>query len=299
MQSSVPHLKARLQLQQAIMKELIQRQEREKSGSTPSTPSQPLQSSQLSSLVNQTSAQPVSSQSQTVPQIVTQFPTGSTVSKPIMISAVKNSTTTTPSGVQLQNLVQAGQLKSATPNTPTAVSPRVSLPGASPSSSGFVLQPALIQQLNLQLPKNVREQIAKLPPEQQKIVYLTHFKRLQEFRQQQLHAKQNMASSSSGATAASSVTNAQTVRAKQEQLVKAQQVPLVMGNRGTVNPVRKSLPKTQSSLTSSSAVKRETGESSFASMKLVASNSSSSVSTLSPSKGKKSKGKDIALDANE
>lgn len=311
LQSSVPHLKTRLQLQQAIMKELLQRQEREKSGSTPSTPSQlPPPSLQPSSTINQKPVKPVSTQGVSLTQALTQFPTGSTVSKPIVIGAglpVKNATNTTPSGVQPQSMIASvGQSKTvqhvvpqASPSTTTGVSSSPNPTGVTLSASGIVLQPALIQQLSLQLPKNVRDQIAKLPPEQQKMVYLHHFKRLQMLKQQQLQARQNTSSPNAGSNSGgNAVLNAQTVRARQEQLVKEQTAPLIMGNRGIRNSSNRQ-PQTQA-VGANALVNKDASKSTFANMKLVP-GGSQSTSGVSPSKGKKGKGKgkDVALDANE
>ena len=258
------------------MKELLQRQEREKSAPTPSTSSQtpPTQSKEYAPA-------PTPSTTTSQPTVTTQFPAGSTVSKPIVIGAglqVKNSTNTTQT-VQ----VQATQLSVAPPSTASSAGGSLSTnqAGATLSTGGIVLQPALIEQLSSQLPKNVRDQIAKLPPDQQKMVYLHHFKRLQAIRQQLL-SKQKPGPG----MPPSSVSSEQIVRSHQ-QLIKEQQASLTAANRtpGSKGPNSSMVPKT-----------------SFSNMKLVsASTSANSLTGTSPSKGKKSKGKgkDVSMDANE
>ena len=119
-------------------------------------------------------------------------------------------------------------------------------------------------------------------------------------RQQQLQARQNTSSPTNSSTI-NAVPNAQTVRARQEKLIKEQQVPLIMGNRGIKASNRQSLPQTQAvGATNSTLMSKDTGKSSFANMKLVPGGSPSTPG-VSPSKGKKGKGKgkDVALDANE
>ncbi len=239
------------------MKELLQRQEREKSTSTPSTPTQ-------------TTTQSIATTAGTTQSVaVTQFPTGSTITKPILIGAGLPAASTTPSSQPSASHSQAAH--SNTTITTSGGSSSTNQAGAAISAGGgIVLQPALITQLSNQLPKNVQDQIAKLPPDQQKMVYLHHFKRLQMLRQQ-LQSKQK------ASTITSSVSSEQILRA-QERLVKEQQVPLTVSGR---TPPSKT---------------------SFSSLKLVTSNAgTTSLAGLSPFKGKKSKGKgkDHSVDANE
>ncbi len=224
-QNSVPHLKTRLQLQQAIMKELLQRQERDKC--SPSTPTPT------------TTASPV-------------FPAGSTVTKAIVIGE--------PAATKTTSAMSTSTVSST------------STTDSNMSVGSLVLQPALIAQLNSQLPKAVRDQIAKLPPDQQKMVYLHHLKRLQVLRQQ-MQSRQTAPTTSS--------TTVEQIQRAQEQLVKEQQVPLTVTSR-------------------SSASKMPTNKTSFSNLKLMGSSSSiSSSSNVSPSKGKKSKGKGKDLSVDE
>ena len=107
--------------------------------------------------------------------------------------------------------------------------------------------PAMQQQFFNQLPKNIRDQVAKLPVEQQKFVYAHHLRRLQHMKAQ---AQQNGAGptgagdgkqgasvvASSFPTGSTSTTgmvaSPQVVLEKQQQLVKQQQGAFVLGGGG-------------------------------------------------------------------
>ena len=107
--------------------------------------------------------------------------------------------------------------------------------------------PAFQQQFFNQLPKNIRDQVAKLPLEQQKFVYAHHLRRMQHMKMQ---AQQNGSSTtgagdgkqassavassfpSGSATTSSVVASPQLVLQKQQQLVKQQQGAFVIGGVG-------------------------------------------------------------------
>ena len=170
----------------------------------------------------------------------------------------------------------------------------------------------------LGLPKALLEQLAKLPPEQQKFIYMHQYRKMQLLKQSQQQQQQNGTANSAltgrlptvGISLPStSQANAQTIAERQQQLVKEQQVPLIMGGgRGATGilgaagskPLNAALRAPQGSpsgsLTSNNS--KGIGRTGFANMKLVPGSSSSS-SGHSPGKGKgKSKGKDV-VDANE
>ena len=104
---------------------------------------------------------------------------------------------------------------------------KVTVGAVIPNSSAATQMPlqqtfsqATLDGLSVQLPKDIRDKIAKLPKEQQKFVYMHHFRQTQQMQKQQ-------------ATASSKV-----VSEKQQQLVQEQQVPLVVGVAKPGAPLR-------------------------------------------------------------
>lgn len=159
MQDSVPHLKARLQLQQVIMKELLQKIIAEKRNASVAT-------SAPSSFMEASTSQ--------------RF----TVSAPQPVTAVQVAPMATSSAV---GLVASG-------NPAAVAGSKVTMGAAVPNSSSGLLQlpqafsAAALESLSMQLPKVLRDKIVKLPKEQQRFVYMHHLRQLQGHRQPKVAA---------------------------------------------------------------------------------------------------------------
>ena len=309
-QNSVPHLKTRLQLQQAIMKELLQRQAADKQQQNDTT-KQPAQAPSIAA----TSASTAASSSSKLPQLPLTVQGNSVVaSKVPSVSSVHAST----ADVQVTSLQQ--QQKQKTSN----VSDPIIIPATSNSSASIVvgagqLTPALQQQLSTvlnspavqqqvlnQLPKNIREQVAKLPLEQQKFVYAHHLRRLQMLKLQSQQnnssgstASDNQSANKTSATSggaqmfpshstatATVVASPQMVMEKQQQLVKQQQGAFVLGGGKGTFGVGKS--GGQGSAGKASQLLTTGGKTSFVNMKLAPGGQATPSS--SPSKKEKAKG---------
>lgn len=134
-----------------------------------------------------------------------------------------------------------------------------------------------LDNLSLTLPKQLREKIAKLPAEQQKFIYFHQLKQMQQIKEQQQQKKQGVASPK--------------VVEKQNQLVKEQQVPLVLGVKPGV-----------SAQVGGQGVGAERKKSNFATMRLIPGSGGVSESATPPpaapapsgSGRKKGKGKESA-----
>ena len=271
-QNSVPHLKTRLQLQQAIMKELIQRTLAEKksvssSGGTSTTPTPTTTPSSV------TPSPPTSSTGATLDP--------SPLSQSIPVAVATSTVGGTVSTGQAVTAVKVGTVKNSSAATkPTTV------PGSKVTLSNLNSLPApslaTLEQLNQQLPQVLRDKIAKLPPEQQKFVYTHHLRQLhlkeQQFKQQQQANSQNL------------------VNEKQQKLVQEQQVPLVLG---VAKPGGAALRNTSATVSVGVGGTPEIKKSNFASMKIIQTTSSSSSVSVSvppppppPGPKKKGKGKD-------
>jgi hypothetical protein len=221
LQDSVPHLKTRLQLQQVIMKELLQKIIAEKRNANVNSPSTTSESTPPS---NQASG----SQSVTAVQV--------------------------PSPVPASGVVKAA----AIPGSKVTVGAMIPNPAA---SSQLQLPPqafsqAALDNLSVQLPKPLREKIAKLPKEQQRFVYMHHLRQLQQLKEQQKQQQQQKA----GGTAAASP---KVIFEKQRQ---EQQVPLVVGAAKPAAPMR-NVSATVS--VGSSTADTGKGKGNFATMKIV------------------------------
>ena len=305
LQNSVPHLKTRLQLQQAIMKELLHRQAAEKQQQqqqqqqqkdTASVAPQQLHQAKPLTVSNKVTALPLSSTT-TVPTpspspalIQTGQSGGSTVVAKPLSTVTASALAPAPTAVKLQVTkgggggsvaLAAGSSSSttATPGaTPNAKNPII-IPPTSSTSSAIVVgavgggvagsqippsiqqqltavfnSPAFKQQIINHFPKDVRDQVAKLPLEQQKFIYTHHLRQLQHLKQQAQQqnsstaagtsknqtSSNKTASSSSGSgvpmfppnsAAATVVATPQVVLEKQKQLIKQQQGggPFVIG----------------------------------------------------------------------
>lgn len=185
-QESVPHLKARLQLQQVIMKELLQKLIAEKKNSTPASIGGAFSTSQVPS-------------QQTLPS--------GTLNQPVI-------------AVQVGSVPIAAQITGNRGNKPTIISGS----NVSVSNSGSqvhlpqTFSQTAMENLGLQLPKGLRDKIAKLPKEQQKIVYMHQLRQVQQLKEKQ-HQQQQQ----------EGVVGPKHVMEKQRQLVQEQQVPLVVG----------------------------------------------------------------------
>ena len=242
-QNSVPHLKTRLQLQHAIMKELLQRQAAEKQQQQ-ITVARQLPQTQATPLPTTSTPAPSPSPSVGLPQ-TTQGK--SVVSNP---PSMPSTHSTLPAKVQVANT----QLQQA--KVGNTSSDPITIPPTSNASAAIVVRPAQLttalqqqlstalnnpafqQQVFNQLPKNIRDPVAKRPPEQQKFVYAHHLRRLQLLKQQAQQNSSGAASTGGGdnkVTAASGVplfppnpttgvvASPQMVLEKQQQLVKQQQ----------------------------------------------------------------------------
>ena len=281
-QSSVPHLKARLQLQQAIMKELLQRTLSEKKNTsvttTPSTSTVPL-----------TTATTVTTGPLTTGPLTTDPLTSTSTSS---ISASESLTnipkSTTSSAGQLALPQQSSSLPSVrTSSSVVSVSSSgtkpvvigTSVPGLNSNSSSQlipaqVLNPVNLETLSRQLPKELRDQIAKLPRDQQIFVYSHHFKKLQLLKEQQMKQQQQQQQQQQ------QVVSAKVVRERQQKLVQEQQVPLVVGVVKPVTPL-KTAPTNVTDM-------KKAG---FASMKLIPGQVGVTIVNTSPAASGKRKGK--------
>lgn len=136
---------------------------------------------------------------------------------------------------------------------------------------------------SLQLPKVLREKIAKLPKEQQRFVYMHHFRQLQQLKEQQ--QKQQVV------TASPKVN----VLEKQQQLVQEQQVPLVLGvaKPGGVAKSGGAMRGVSALVSVGSGTVDTKGKANFASMKIVP---GAAPSVATPPSRRKGKGKDNGPD---
>ena len=241
-QDSVPHLKTRLQLQQVIMKELLQKiiAEKRNSNSSPA-PSASTGPSETTPPTNQASG-----------------------GQPVTIVQV-------PSPAQATNVKPA-----AIPGSKVTVGAVV--PNSSPSSQ-LQLPPqtfsqAALDNLSVQLPKALRDKIARLPKEQQRFVYMHHLRQLQQLKEQQKQPK---------ATGSPRV-----VLEKQQQLVQEQQVPLVVGVAKPPASIR------NVSATISVGSSTADGKANFATMKIVP--GATVPGGVSPGTKRKGKGKETGPD---
>lgn len=216
-QSSVPHLKTRLQLQQAIMKELIQRTITDKKGATVSSSSSTAASA-TQSTVTTTS---VSAGSATVFSLAqdstSSLTSGAQSSSSSSIPQVVSSTSASPSssGTSLvkvtrgpassvggQNIAKPVVIGASVVSIgKTGPTPILQRPGG---GSGTPVQ--LPENVSVQFPKGIHEHIAKLPAEQQ-LMYIQRILKNPQLMQQ--HQKN--------------------VREKHMKLAQEQQVPLMMG----------------------------------------------------------------------
>ena len=240
-QESVPHLKARLQLQQVIMKELLQKLIAEKKNSTPP----PMGGAQLST------SQGMSQQTLASGVPLSQaLASGATMSQPVM-------------AVQVGSVPTATQLSGNRGNKPTIISgSKVSVSNAnSQVHLPQTFSQTAMENLGLQLPKGLRDKIAKLPKEQQKIVYMHQLRQVQQLKEKQ---QQHGASPKH-------------VMEKQRQLVHEQQVPLVVG-------VTKTGQRNMSATVSVGGDAKS--KSNFATMRIIAGGGSGSPASPSKRKGK-------------
>lgn len=268
-QNSVPHLKTRLQLQQAIMKELIQRIIAEKKNSSTTT------------IATTTPNLPGSHSSSSSSN-------SSTVSVAVSISEPPSNQATPPTSAMGHSVtaVHVGPIASPTISLitgPAAIAgSKVTVGGMVPGSStgqsnAQVFSQVALKNLSLQLPEVLRDKIAKLPPEQQKFVYMHQLRQMQQMQLKEQQLKQR-----------GGVAGPKVVKEKQLQLIHEQQVPLVVG-------VAKGTPGRNSSSTISigTSVVEHKGKSHFATMRIIP--TTPGVSPLLPpasSSKRKGKGKD-------
>ncbi len=274
-QNSVPHLKTRLQLQQVIMKELIQRSLAEKktssggggnvSATTPPSSISPSPSTSSSVTTSSSDPSPLSQPPPTATAVMAAVPSSITIGgqavTAVKVGTVKNSSAAKPATVPGSNVT----LSNLIPNAANQSGPSL----------------AALEQLNQQLPKVLRDKIAKLPPEQQKFVYTHHLKQLHQMKEKQLQQQGG---------------GANFVKERQQQLVQEQQVPLVMGvakpsGGGGASALRNSSATVSVGVGGTPEIKKAA----FASMKIIPTStstaSSSSLGPLPPSHGSKRKGK--------
>lgn len=254
LQDSVPHLKTRLQLQQVIMKELLQKIIAEKRNTNAHPFSLPPSSTAAASVSLQTSQ------------------SGSTAIAPQPVTAVQVTTS------------NAGPT-SGGPNKPvTVVGSKVTVGSMMLPNSASQLQllpqtfsPAALESLSMQLPKPLRDKITKLPQEQQKFVYLHHLRQLQQLKEQQ----------SKQLPLPQLQPSLKVISEKQRQLVQEQQIPLVVG---VAKPGGRGVSATVS--VGSSTTEMMKGKSNFATMKILPGGSSLGVPKRR-GKGKDSGGVDM------
>lgn len=250
MQNSVPHLKSRLQLQQAIMKEIIQRAIAEKNSSTTtSTATSP-------ALGNSPSTSTVSATSNTTET------TNTNATPPNTLTSIGQPVT----AINMGTLTSSSSLATGTSKSGTVAGSNISVGGAMSNAvsiqSNFpqVFSQAALESLSLQLPKVLRDKIAKLPPEQQKFIYFRQLKQMQQLKEQQLK-KQGVAE-------------------KQNQLVKEQQAQVL----GIPKPGASSRTGGLSVGVGPSSDQKK--KSSFANMKLISASSAPSSPAGAKKKGK-------------
>lgn len=246
LQDSVPHLKTRLQLQQVIMKELLQKIIAEKRNNSPVTPA----------------SVTAAGAPKTTPPTTNQL--AASGGQPVTAVQVTPPLQPPPGG---------GSAASGKPAT--VAGSKVTVGAVIPNSSAAATQmqlpqtfsQAALDSLSVQLPKDIREKIAQLPKEQQKFVYMHHFRQVQQLKEQQ---KQQ-------AAASSKVTS------------EKQQMPLVVGVAKSGAPLRSG----SATVSVGAGTTDGKNKANFATMKIVPGVTATSLpGGASPGTKKKGKGKD-------